>query len=83
MWTPATFQDGTTSDYGFGWAISTDEGQRLVSHGGGLPGFSTYIARFIDAGITVILLTNSHGITSGAIAKRIADFYLPARATAL
>lgn len=81
MWTPATLQDGTTSDYGFGWAISTHEGQRLVSHGGGLPGFSTYIARFVDAGITVILLTNRDGLPSGTIAKSIADFYLPARAT--
>lgn len=81
MWTPATFQDGTTSDYGFGWAISTDEGQRLVSHGGGLPGFSTYIARFVDTGITVILLIHSHGIASGAIAKSVAGFYLPGHST--
>lgn len=81
MWTPATHQDGTTSDYGFGWAISTHAGQRLVSHGGGLPGFSTYIARFIDAGLTVILLTNGYGLPSGAIAKSIADFYLPAPAS--
>lgn len=80
MWTPATLQDGTNSDYGFGWAVSTHEGQRLVSHGGGLPGFSTYIARFVDAGLTVILLTNGHGLPSGTIAKRIASFYLPARA---
>ena len=78
MWTPAMHQDGTTSDYGFGWAISTHEGQRLVSHGGGLPGFSTYIARFVDAGLTVILLTNGHGLPSGTIAKSIAGFYLPA-----
>ena len=82
MWTPATLLDGTPSDYGFGWAISTHEGQRLVSHGGGLPGFSTYIARFVDAGITVILLTNSDGIASGAIAKSVAGFYLPGHSTA-
>lgn len=75
MWTPATLNNGTLSDYGFGWGISTHEGHRLVAHGGSLPGFTTYIARFIDDELTVIVLTNCAAATPGAIAKRVASFY--------
>lgn len=75
MWTPANLQSGTPSDYGFGWGINTQEGHRLVAHGGALPGFTSYIARFIDDELTVIVLTNSNSATPGTIAKSVASLY--------
>jgi hypothetical protein len=52
-----------------------------VWHGGGLPGFSSQFVRYIDDGISVIMLTNGTDVDSGAIANGLARLYLPAPAT--
>jgi CubicO group peptidase (beta-lactamase class C family) len=78
MWTPVVLNDGSEYPYGLGWALRTVNGQASVSHGGGLPGFITYILRMVDSGLTVITLTNcdcTQGL--GGIAHRIAAFYDP------
>lgn len=59
MWTPFVLNDGTSSDRGLGWVISDFEGHRQIHHGGLLPGFASNISRFVDDGVTVIVLTNS------------------------
>ncbi len=76
MWTPATLHDGTTTEYGLGWGITTHAGRRLVGHSGALPGFTSYIGRFVDDGLTVIILTNSADASPAALAKGVADLYL-------
>ena len=40
MWTPVK------DDYGYGWQVGPMHGHKQVGHGGGINGFSTYIARF-------------------------------------
>lgn len=62
IWTPARTNDGSAAsfDYGFGWFVDSYHGHRFVQHSGGTPGFSSAIYRFLDDGLTVILLTN-HG----------------------
>lgn len=59
---PAILNDGSTSNYGFGWGISVDEeGRKVVSHSGGWVGFKTQIVREIEErNLTVILSTGSH-----------------------
>lgn len=57
-WTPVTLNDGTTYPYGFGWAVNNEEGQRVIEHGGAWQGFQTYFARYVDAGLSVAVLTN-------------------------
>ncbi|WP_165252517.1 serine hydrolase [Paludisphaera soli] len=79
MWTPARLKDGEAG-YGLGWAVGKANGARMVSHGGGIPGFSTEIARFPDDGLTVIVLTNAEGGHAGAIARGIAGRFVPALA---
>ncbi|MGC8001143.1 serine hydrolase, partial [Salmonella enterica] len=59
MWTPAKLANGTPAGYGFGWAVGEQNGRRRISHAGGIPGFTCDISRFVDDGITVIVLTNS------------------------
>jgi D-alanyl-D-alanine carboxypeptidase len=59
MWTPQLLNDGTPTDRGLGWVISDFEGHRRIHHSGLLPGFASHISRFIDDGITAIVLTNS------------------------
>lgn len=58
---PAVLNNGETSDYGFGWALSTDrEGRKVVGHGGGWVGFRSEIVREIEKGdMTIILSTGS------------------------
>ena len=42
MWTAFTLKSGTSTNYGYGWGVSTLRGRRSIDHGGGIPGFSTY-----------------------------------------
>jgi D-alanyl-D-alanine carboxypeptidase len=80
MWTPAKLTKGGKADYGFGWELTKVNGHRLCSHGGGIPGFGTNLARFVDDNLTIIVLTNSDGSTPGAITRAIAGLLVPALA---
>ena len=78
MWLPTPLSKGSPADYGMGWQVKPVNGHRLVSHGGGIPGFSTQISRFVDDRLTVIVLTNAEGGHAGTIAQGIAGRVLPA-----
>src|SRR5690606_21758969 len=41
-WTPTTLNDGTSTNYGYGWQISTFDGLTVIEHGGGINGFVTH-----------------------------------------
>ena len=58
--TPMKLNDGSISNYGFGWGISRDsELGKVVSHTGDNPGYKTQIIRFIEKDKTIILLNNN------------------------
>jgi CubicO group peptidase (beta-lactamase class C family) len=76
MWTPVKLNDGKTHPYGFGWMLGELRGHPFVAHGGGIHGFSTYIARFVEDKLTVIVLMNA-GDDAGSVAHGIAGHYLP------
>jgi CubicO group peptidase (beta-lactamase class C family) len=78
MWTPVKLNDGSTHPYGFGWAVEDYQGHKLLSHGGGIPGFTTNIARFVDDRLTVIVLTNTDSTDPGSMAKSIAGLAISA-----
>jgi len=79
MWTATRGNDGATLpfDYGFGWFIDNYRGHRLVQHTGGTPGFSSAFYRFIDDGLTVIILTNHSDTIIDHWAIDIAATYVP------
>lgn len=57
---PYTLNNGTFSQYGFGWDIQKDaNGGRIVSHTGDNPGYKTIIVRCLDQHKTVIVLNNN------------------------
>lgn len=58
--------------YAYGWAVGTLFNRRFFSHGGGIPGFSTFIARYPEDRVTVIVLSNLESAPSGAIARDLA-----------
>jgi CubicO group peptidase (beta-lactamase class C family) len=82
MWTPATFNNGKPSTYGFGFGIDRYRGLKRVSHNGAhATGFTSTFMRFLDEKITVIVLTNQRRANTDALATGIAGFYLPALQT--
>ncbi|MGE3615488.1 MAG: serine hydrolase domain-containing protein [Gemmatimonadales bacterium] len=57
--TSAVLNDGKPTNYGFGVAIRNFEGHRSFAHSGGINGFATWLARYPDDDLTVVVLTNS------------------------
>ncbi len=44
--------------YGYGWSSETLHQRHSISHSGGIPGFVSNIARFVDEGVVIIILSN-------------------------
>jgi CubicO group peptidase (beta-lactamase class C family) len=58
-----TLINGSKTDYGFGWMINQNAVYgKTVSHGGGWPGYKTYIDRHIDNDKTIIILQNHEDV---------------------
>ena len=80
MWAPVRLNDGTTYPYGFGWHTDTQkDGRRVIWHGGGLPGFASYVARYLDDRVSVIVLTNGDDVDLAAVGRGLADAYRKTR----
>lgn len=71
MYTPAQLADGTTTEYGFGWGVGDYRGHRVVYHQGEINGFITFLARFLDDAVTVVLLSNANGRDIDPLFRRI------------
>ncbi|HYL78450.1 MAG TPA: serine hydrolase domain-containing protein [Bryobacteraceae bacterium] len=65
MWTPVK------NNYGYGWDVRKD-GHKQLSHGGGINGFSTFIARYPDDDAVVIVLSNNQQANTAPIAIALA-----------
>jgi CubicO group peptidase (beta-lactamase class C family) len=76
MYRPTTLPDGKVQKYGYGWGLADMAGHRKLSHGGGINGFSTMIARYPDDRLAVIVLANTAGAPAGGIESRIAKVML-------
>jgi len=63
--------------YGFGWFVGAHRGLPVVWHGGSTRGFRTHILRVPARRLSVILLTNRNEGDVAALARRVADLYLP------
>jgi D-alanyl-D-alanine carboxypeptidase len=77
MWTPVRLNDGTSHPYGFGWHVDSGKSGKRIWHGGGLPGFVSHYVRFLDHGLSVVVLTNADDVDLPSIANGIAALYLP------
>ncbi len=70
-WTSATLNDGTPTNYGFGWRLETRDGQPVIGHTGETRGFRNALLRYPKQRLAVILLTNRNEGTPAAQAARI------------
>lgn len=77
MWTATRLKNGKTQDYGFGWGVGRIKGHREVGHGGGITGFSTYIGRFVDDKLSIIVLCNLDSGRAEQLFRGIAGCCLP------
>lgn len=75
MWTPVKLNDGKNEKYGFGWALGEVRGHRRIEHGGTWQGFRSYITRYVDDKLTVIVFANLRQANPSRIAQRVAGVY--------
>jgi CubicO group peptidase (beta-lactamase class C family) len=80
MWTVFPLNDGKPNPdhYGFAWEMNAVHGHKIIEHGGAWQGFRSHIARYVDDGITVVVLSNVGPSRPGRIAHAIAGLCDPA-----
>lgn len=73
--TSGKLDNGRRHGYGFGWSNDTVDDHRSVGHGGGWDGTSTYICRYLDADMTVVVLSNDENFDSGSLVDAVAEVF--------
>jgi len=68
---------GEGDRYGFGWILNKVNGVEIVEHGGGIPGFGSYVLRLPGKKFAVAVLTNSDDANPKGLAYRIAEHFHP------
>jgi CubicO group peptidase (beta-lactamase class C family) len=61
-WQPYTLADGSSTGYGYGWAIDAWQGRPTIEHGGGIHGFVTYGLRMPEDDLFIAILSNNESI---------------------
>lgn len=64
--------------YGYGWEIGTRFGRKTLAHSGSDGGFSSYILRFPDDRVTVVILGNGDRMSAARTAVDLAAIVLGA-----
>jgi CubicO group peptidase (beta-lactamase class C family) len=72
---PTVLNDGSVSEYGFGWNVSGRLGRPAVHHGGSWVGFRAAIIRFVEERVTVVVLSNASA-SAGSYANEMAELVL-------
>lgn len=78
LWKPfikTSTDEKSASYYGFGWVIDNFKGHKTVSHGGSNIGFRSYYTRFVDDGLSILVLTNTDEANPAAIVNELAAYY--------
>jgi CubicO group peptidase (beta-lactamase class C family) len=69
--------NGRTLKYARGLIVDHTPGGLVVSHSGGAAGFSTWLGRVPEHGLSVAVACNFDPVSATALAGRVADLYLP------
>ena len=78
LWQPfikTSAKETSKEYYGFGWVIDEYKGHKLIVHSGANIGFRSVFARFVNDGLSIIILTNTDEANPRAIANALADYY--------
>ena len=71
MTTPVALPSGRPMTYGYGLTSDTVGGRRVISHGGGINGFTSYLLTLPQDSLVVAVLANTSPAPSSAIADAI------------
>ncbi len=69
--------DGRLQTYAGGLVHGTHGGRAVIQHGGGFVGFRTFLLRFPEDAFAVHVLCNAASADPGALARAVADRFLP------
>lgn len=78
---PAILNQGRKLGYARGLFLDTFRGTKEVWHSGGAAGYSTWLGRFSEQGLSIALMCNTDAMGTSNMAHRIASLYLPATTT--
>lgn len=56
-------------NYAYGWGVGPQFNRRQIAHGGGINGFATYISRYPDDRVTIIVLSNLEQANASRLAR--------------
>jgi CubicO group peptidase (beta-lactamase class C family) len=76
MQTPVRLKDGREMGYGLGWGLSRYRGRTVTHHAGGVPGYSSFVGRFLEDNMTIIVLSNIGLFDAAGFAGEIANALL-------
>jgi D-alanyl-D-alanine carboxypeptidase len=83
MWTPTQLNNGKLAQidnglrYGLGWWLLEAPDQRVIIQlGDNLTGFTSMSARFVNEGITVIILANLSPLDIEPLVRAVAEYYI-------
>lgn len=76
MWTMHTDYGNGVKGYGLGISLGKWDGRRVLMHGGGQVGASTYLLCSPDTGHAVAILTNTEGVSLSDLAFGLLDLLL-------
>jgi CubicO group peptidase (beta-lactamase class C family) len=79
-WTPAKLNDGSATEYGYGWQLFQRNGHKAIAHSGAWQGFRAQLYRFVDDRLSVVVLANSASARPNKLGDIVAAHYLPALA---
>lgn len=72
MTTEQKLADGAPTGYGYCWYVREHHGHRVVFHTGHGPGYSAWLARYPDDGLTLAVLSNSSAVSAPRLGHAIA-----------
>jgi CubicO group peptidase (beta-lactamase class C family) len=64
--------------YAFGWGVATRDGHRMMWHDGDSIGASTYVARYLDTPLTIVVLSNQTRLEVDKLERKLAERFLKA-----
>ncbi len=78
LWQPyiKTSDDVNSKEYyGFGWEINEYNGHKYIVHDGANTGFRSDFARYVNDGISIIILTNTDEADPQLVVNALVDYY--------
>ena len=79
--TRGRLNDGSEIEYAQGLTVTTYKGVLEVSHGGSTAGYQTFLARFPDERLSIVVLSNVTTSGPARLAHAVADIFLEGKLT--